>query len=142
MKNFDRLAEDLTFGTRLLFSELGDPWGHVAVRLPEDADRGGAGFLLKHVRAALTSDDPESMMVFDYDGNLIEGKRRIPWETPLYVAIELGDRVLVYSSDFPHFTQTSALSEGFEVFGKRPDLSEETKNRILGENARNLYRLD
>src|SRR5687767_15035494 len=87
MKNFDRLAEDLTFGTRLLFSELGDPWGHVAVRLPEGADRGGAGFLLKHVRAAVTSEDPESMMIFDYDGNLIEGQRRIPWETPLYVAI-------------------------------------------------------
>jgi uncharacterized protein len=59
-----------------------------------------------------------------------------------YVVKELGDRVLVYSSDFPHFTQTSALSEGVEVFRKRPDLSEETKKRILGENARNLYRLD
>lgn len=59
-----------------------------------------------------------------------------------YVVKELGDRVLVYSSDFPHFTQPSELSRSVQNFKKRADLSEETKRRILRENARHLYRVD
>ena len=35
IKQFDGLVDELRFGTRLLFQELGDPWGHIAVRLPK-----------------------------------------------------------------------------------------------------------
>jgi ribulose-5-phosphate 4-epimerase/fuculose-1-phosphate aldolase len=85
MDDLDECQRLLRIGTRLLFQELGDPWGHIAVRLPESAGR--PGFILKHVRAASAPADPESTMTFDYDGNLIEGTRRIPWELPLYTAI-------------------------------------------------------
>ena len=39
-------------GTRLLFQDLRDPWGHIAVRLPESDGR--RGFMLKHVRVPPT----------------------------------------------------------------------------------------
>ncbi len=58
-----------------------------------------------------------------------------------YVVKEVGDQALVYSSDFPHFVQPSAVVESFATFRNRGDLSEQTKRRILGENARRLYGL-
>ncbi len=84
-KNLDGLVTDLRFGTRLLFQELGDPWGHIAVRLPKESGRDG--FMLKHVRVAPPPDNPNTIMTFDYDGKVIEGERRVPWELPLYTAI-------------------------------------------------------
>ncbi len=85
MKEFDQLHEELRFGTRLLFRDLGDPWGHIAVRLPETDKRDG--FMLKHVRVPPPPADPNAMMIFDYDGNLIDGGRARPWEIPIYTAI-------------------------------------------------------
>jgi ribulose-5-phosphate 4-epimerase/fuculose-1-phosphate aldolase len=79
------LADELRFGTRLLFQELGDPWGHIAVRLPKESGRDG--FLLKHVRVTPPPGNPHAIMMFDYDGKVIEGDRRVPWELPLYTAI-------------------------------------------------------
>jgi L-fuculose-phosphate aldolase len=84
-KNLDGLVTDLRFGTRLLFQELGDPWGHIAVRLPKESGRDG--FLLKHVRVTPPPGDPNAIMLFGYDGKVIEGERRVPWELPLYTAI-------------------------------------------------------
>jgi ribulose-5-phosphate 4-epimerase/fuculose-1-phosphate aldolase len=81
----DELVEDLRFGTKLLFQELGDPWGHIAVRLPKESGR--HGFMLKHVRVNPPPGDPHPIMMFDYDGKVIEGGRRVPWELPLYTAI-------------------------------------------------------
>ncbi|HEX9453732.1 MAG TPA: class II aldolase/adducin family protein [Candidatus Binatia bacterium] len=81
----DELVEDLQFGTKLLFQELGDPWGHIAVRLPKASGRDG--FMLKHVRVNPPPGDPHPIMMFDYDGKVIEGGRRVPWELPLYTAI-------------------------------------------------------
>jgi len=86
MNEVDQLCEELRFGTRMLFRELGDPWGHIAVRLPKSYGR--SGFYLKHVRVGPSrSMDPEAIMVFDYDGNVVEGERRIPWEIPLYTSV-------------------------------------------------------
>jgi ribulose-5-phosphate 4-epimerase/fuculose-1-phosphate aldolase len=84
-KHLDGLIDELAFGTRLLFKELGDPWGHIAVRLPKHD--GAEGFLLKHVRATPPPGDPDAVMLFDYDGNVLDGERRIPWELPLYTSI-------------------------------------------------------
>jgi L-fuculose-phosphate aldolase len=85
MKEIDEKREELRFGTRLLFQELGDPWGHIAVRLPKDDRR--KGFMLKHVRVPPPPADPNAVMIFDYDGKVLEGERRLPWELPLYTAI-------------------------------------------------------
>ena len=81
----DKLAAELKFGTRLLFQELGDPWGHIAVRLPKESGRDG--FMLKHVRVTPPPGNPHAVMMFDYNGKIIEGERRVPWELPLYTAI-------------------------------------------------------
>ena len=62
MKEYDQLCNDLRFGTRLLFRDLGDPWGHIAVRLPEDDKR--SGFILKHVRVPPPPADPNAVMIF------------------------------------------------------------------------------
>lgn len=85
MTEFEERCEELRFGTRLLFRELNDPWGHIAARLPKSDPR--KGFVLKHVRIAPPPADPNSIMVFDYDGNLLEGERIIPWEIPIYVEV-------------------------------------------------------
>ena len=85
IRQLDGLVDELRFGTRLLFQELGDPWGHIAVRLPKSDGR--AGFLLKHVRVTPPPGDPDAVMMFDYNGKLLEGERRVPWELPLYTAI-------------------------------------------------------
>lgn len=85
MSEIDLLKEELRFGTKLLFEELGDPWGHIAVRLPKSDGR--QGFMLRHVRVPPPPADPDAIMVFDYDGKVLEGDRRVPWEVPLYTQI-------------------------------------------------------
>jgi predicted TIM-barrel fold metal-dependent hydrolase len=52
----------------------------------------------------------------------------------------LGDQVLLYASDFPHLPPRVVLAD-LEHFRARTDLSDGTKQRILGENARRLYRV-
>lgn len=78
-------SQELRAGTRLIFKQLGDPWGHIAVRLPESYGR--KGFMLKHVRTPPPPGDPTAVIVFDEDGQPLEGERAIPWEIPLYVHI-------------------------------------------------------
>ena len=82
MSEFDDLRDQLRYGTRLLWKDLGDPWGHIAVRLPQTDKR--KGFMLKHVRVPPPPADPEAVMIFDYDGNVLEGGRMKPWEIPIY----------------------------------------------------------
>jgi L-fuculose-phosphate aldolase len=82
---FEDRCQDLRFGTRLMFQEMGDPWGHIAVRLPQSDGR--QGFMLKYVRTPAPPADPEAILIFDYDGNLLEGGRALPWEVPLYTGI-------------------------------------------------------
>jgi predicted TIM-barrel fold metal-dependent hydrolase len=58
-----------------------------------------------------------------------------------YTVQLLGDKVLVFASDFPHFTRADHIAESVRRFQERADLSDETKKRILGENARRLYKI-
>lgn len=53
----------------------------------------------------------------------------------------IGDGQLLYASDYPHIAPTKVV-ETFRAFQSRDDLSAQTKNRILGENARRLYKID
>jgi ribulose-5-phosphate 4-epimerase/fuculose-1-phosphate aldolase len=82
MSELDDLHRLLRIGARMLFRELRDPWGHVAVRLPKSDGRDG--FLLKYIRALPPPTDPETIYVYDYDGNRLEGDGKVPWEIPLY----------------------------------------------------------
>jgi predicted TIM-barrel fold metal-dependent hydrolase len=59
-----------------------------------------------------------------------------------YIVQVLGDNVLVFASDFPHFTRPDHISRAIKRFQERRDLSDETKRRILGENARRLYKIN
>ncbi len=58
-----------------------------------------------------------------------------------YIVKELGDQALVFASDYPHFTSPEGIAKHIRESQERPDLSEETKRRILGENARRLYKI-
>jgi uncharacterized protein len=59
-----------------------------------------------------------------------------------YTVEVLGDGALVFASDFPHFTRPDQISQAIKRFQERPDLSDATKKRILGENARRLYKIN
>jgi predicted TIM-barrel fold metal-dependent hydrolase len=58
-----------------------------------------------------------------------------------YAAEYLGDEVLLYASDYPHLAPAKVFRT-LAAFQQRTDLSERTKSRILGENARRLYKLE
>jgi len=57
-----------------------------------------------------------------------------------YAVQQLGDEVLLYASDYPHLAPVKILHT-LEQFKQRRDISDESKARILGQNARRLYRL-
>ena len=59
-----------------------------------------------------------------------------------FTAQLLGDRTLVFASDFPHFTRADHIAESVKRFQERRDLTDETKRRILGENVRRLYKIN
>jgi predicted TIM-barrel fold metal-dependent hydrolase len=59
-----------------------------------------------------------------------------------YTIQVLGDNTLVFASDFPHFTRPNHISQAIRHFQERAGLSDETKRRILGENARRLYKIN
>ena len=82
MSELETLQRELRISARLLFRELRDVWGHVAVRLPPSDGRDG--FLLKYIRVLPPPVDPETIYVYDYDGNKLEGEGKVPWEIPLY----------------------------------------------------------
>jgi predicted TIM-barrel fold metal-dependent hydrolase len=58
-----------------------------------------------------------------------------------YAVSELGDRTLLYACDFPHLRPKRVFHD-LDEFRERTDLPEESKQRILGENARRLYKID
>ncbi len=57
-----------------------------------------------------------------------------------YAVQRLGDHVLLYASDYPHLPPARVLKT-LAAFEARTDLSAESKQRILGENAPRLYKL-
>jgi predicted TIM-barrel fold metal-dependent hydrolase len=56
------------------------------------------------------------------------------------VAEACGDDFILYASDYPHWD--GEFPESTRALRTRTDLSERTRARILGENARRFYRLD
>jgi len=61
-----------------------------------------------------------------------------PDESTLPVCVEaLGAERILYASDYPHFD--SRFPNTAKLIAERPELSEEAKRKILGENARRLY---
>jgi predicted TIM-barrel fold metal-dependent hydrolase len=57
-----------------------------------------------------------------------------------YAVQYLGDQVLLYASDYPHLPP-ARVYRTLAAFRARSDLSDATKARILGENARRLYKV-
>ena len=57
-----------------------------------------------------------------------------------YAIQQLGDEVLLYASDYPHLAPVKILHT-LEQFKQRTDIPDASKERILGENARRLYRI-
>lgn len=72
METVDDLRRQTLAGGRMLWRELRDVYGHVSCRLPD-----GSGFLIKMVRVPPEPIDPDSVMVFDYDGQRLEGEQEI-----------------------------------------------------------------
>jgi hypothetical protein len=56
-----------------------------------------------------------------------------------YVAQTIGDRKLLYASDYYHWD--CHFPHSASLLATRTDLGDESKRRILGENAATLYRL-
>jgi uncharacterized protein len=57
-----------------------------------------------------------------------------------YAASVLGDGALLYASDFPHINPDKILREKAN-FIARTDIPDAAKSKIMGENARRLYKL-
>jgi uncharacterized protein len=57
-----------------------------------------------------------------------------------YAVQVLGDHTLLYASDYPHIAPAK-IQHHLVEFQARTDLSEESKQRILGDNARQLYKI-
>ncbi len=79
------LEAQVLFAARALAEQIGDIWGHVTCRLPDEDPR--QGFLLKHLRVPPPPLDPDEVMAFDYDGKRLAGQQSDPWEVPLYTAV-------------------------------------------------------
>jgi len=63
-----------------------------------------------------------------------------PEESALpFVAATLGDRFIMYASDYPHWD--SDFPNSTRGLGERTDLAPEVKARIMGANAAAFYRL-
>ncbi len=58
-----------------------------------------------------------------------------------YAVSVLGDQQLLYASDYPHI-RPDEVTHRLDEMHARGDLSEESKSRILGENAKRLYKLE
>jgi predicted TIM-barrel fold metal-dependent hydrolase len=61
-------------------------------------------------------------------------------ETLHYVLERAGDEIILYASDYPHWD--SNYPNTVKSIAERPILSDEQKRKVLGANAKRLYRLD
>ncbi len=83
--DLERLRNEVLFGARWLAREIGDIFGHVSARLPEDS--GASGFLLKHLRIPQKPIDPDEIMIYDLEGDVLEGTQDRPKEVALYTSV-------------------------------------------------------
>jgi predicted TIM-barrel fold metal-dependent hydrolase len=93
--------------------EHGESWGHATASLPLSASE-------YFQRQCFISCDPAEKGI------------------PAFIS-QLGDENLVFASDYPH---PDALAENIVgAIAERPELSDESKKRILETNARRCFRL-
>jgi len=78
----EQLRRQCFLGARFLWRELREIYGHVSVRLPDKR-----GFVLMMARVPEPPIDPDDIMVFDYDGNKLEGDSATPYEITLHTEI-------------------------------------------------------
>ena len=71
-------------------------------------------------------------------GNIYFSCEADEWLLPQAVKL-IGENQIVYASDFPHWDHSYPGS--LDEIKNRGDLTENQKQKILGDNARRLYRL-
>jgi ribulose-5-phosphate 4-epimerase/fuculose-1-phosphate aldolase len=77
-----QLRRNCFLGARFLWRELREIYGHVSVRLPDNK-----GFALMMARVPAPPADPDEIMMFDYEGNRLEGDTPTPYEITLHTEI-------------------------------------------------------
>jgi uncharacterized protein len=55
------------------------------------------------------------------------------------VVREMGEDFIMYPTDFPHERQAGEFATDIPEFWGRDDLSEQTKRKILSDNAKRFY---
>lgn len=80
--DLDELRLQVLLGTRFLWGELHEVFGHVSCRLP-----GGDGFLVKSVRVGQPGVDPDEVLVCDGQGRKLAGVGPLPSELPIHTEI-------------------------------------------------------
>lgn len=64
------------------------------------------------------------------------GERNLP-----YVVEKIGSSCLMFASDFPHENNLTKVKTDIQEFEDFEGVNEETKQKILAENAKNFYRI-
>ena len=132
--------------TDMMFSGLFDRFPRLRISFME-AGVGWALFLMDRMERGVTKEwaieAPE--MKLSPEEHLTSGRIFFHCELdeqilPYAVGV-LGDKALLYATDFAHQPPQQCFEEKRE-FMERSDLSEETKLQIMGENARRLYALE
>ena len=77
-------ALEAAAATRMLVAEgILDYSGHVSIRIPGPATPSSS----RSARTRAPRSSPESMLVVDYDGNVLEGEGQPPSEMPIHIEI-------------------------------------------------------
>jgi ribulose-5-phosphate 4-epimerase/fuculose-1-phosphate aldolase len=82
MTSTNILEEDLKIASKILEWEIGDIWGHVGVRLPDNK-----GITAKLFRLPDEGEEEDWIIRFDYSLKKISGVGRIPNESTIYTEI-------------------------------------------------------
>lgn len=77
-----RLEEDLKIASKILEWEIGDIWGHVGARLPENK-----GIAVKLFRPPEDEEEEDWLVHFDYSLKKLSGVGKIPNESVIYTEI-------------------------------------------------------
>jgi len=79
MGSIDRLGDDLRIASKILEWEIGDIWGHVGVRVPEDQS-----IAVKLFRVPDEGEKDKLIVNFDYSLKTVSGVGKPPGESTIY----------------------------------------------------------
>lgn len=82
MSSIDELGDDLRIASKILEWEIGDIWGHVGVRVPEDK-----GIAVKLFRVPDEGERDGLIVHFDYSFKRLSGVGKPPGEAAIYTEI-------------------------------------------------------